>query len=84
MSTTTITIGACFGHWRVASVTGRAATCQCRCGTVREVAVAALTSGESARCGCGPLSPSQLEQLRVSKEERQRQRDRDWRPGDRS
>jgi len=82
----TIIPSAKIGHWHVLAVdaTGRRAGCRCRCGTVREVSVAALLSGESTSCGCGPLSLSQVEQLRVSKVERQRRRDRDWRPGERS
>ena len=84
---TTITAGATVGHWLVLAIdaTGRRVGCRCRCGTVREVSVEALVSGENASCGCEPLSPSQLERLRVSREEQQRGRDlKNWRPGDRS
>ena len=70
------------GHWLVLAVdaTGRRAGCRCRCGTVREVSVAALTSGTSTSCGCAALSREQVESLRVSKVEQQRRRERDWRP----
>ena len=61
----TIIPGAEVGHWLVLAVdaTGRRAGCRCRCGTVREVSVAALTSGTSTSCGCAPLSSEQVESL---------------------
>jgi hypothetical protein len=45
--------GVFFGNWEVLSVEDRRATCRCRCGTVRTLAISALERGEAARsCGC--------------------------------
>jgi hypothetical protein len=63
----TITIGQQFGAWEVLSLdaTGRRAGCRCRCGTVREVAVAALTDGTSRSCGCARPTAEQVAALRA-------------------
>jgi hypothetical protein len=84
--TATITIGSTIGHWRVATVNARAATCQCRCGAVRVLSVASLIDGTAApSCGCAPLTSPQLEALREETEQHQRRRDlKDWRPGGRT
>jgi hypothetical protein len=63
----TVTIGQQFGAWEVVGVdaTGRRAGCRCSCGTVRTVAVAALTDGTSRSCGCVPLTVEQGAALRA-------------------
>jgi hypothetical protein len=63
----TVTIGQQFGSWEVLGLdaTGRRAGCRCRCGTVRQVAVAALTDGTSRSCGCTPLTIAQGNTLRA-------------------
>jgi hypothetical protein len=77
---TTIAAGATFGSWRVASVNGRAATCVCRCGTARVIAVDAIANGSAApSCGCAPLTTPQIEARREEVEQRQRRRDLKWR-----
>jgi hypothetical protein len=83
--THTIIPGAPVGHWLVLAVdaTGRRADCRCRCGTVREVSVAALVNGESTSCGCAPLTTPQLEALRQEAGQELRRRElKNWRPGD--
>ena len=68
--------GTRFGHWVIVQITGRAALVQCRCGSVRRVALDALTSGTSVSCGCFGASRA----VRKEAEARQRQRDqRNWR-----
>jgi hypothetical protein len=83
---TTPAAGATFGHWRGVKVDGRAATCVCRYGTARVIAVDAIANGTAApSCGCTPLTSPQIEARREEVEQRQRRREqRDWRPGDRS
>ena len=77
-----ITPGAKVGNWLVASVSGRAATCQCGCGAIRVISTASLLDGSAApSCGCAPLSPRQIAQQRGEAERQQRQRElRGWRP----
>jgi hypothetical protein len=78
--TPTITTGTTFGHWRVAAVNGRIATCQCCCGAIRTIAVAALADGTaSPSCGCAPLTAPQLEALRQEAEQELRRRELNWR-----
>ena len=79
-------IGKRFGHWMVITVTGRRATCQCRCGTIRVISIDALESGNApSSCGCSRMPSKEIEKLRDEKAEWERQRDlKDWRPGDRS
>jgi hypothetical protein len=48
----TITTDAQIGRWRILTVVHRRALARCDCGTVREVAVAALEDGSSTSCGC--------------------------------
>jgi hypothetical protein len=84
MSTAAITIGQQFGSWEVLGLdaTGRRVGCRCSRGTVRQVAVAALTSGASTSCGCAPLSAEQGDTLRAEAARRRWERDAGtWRPG---
>jgi hypothetical protein len=84
MSTAAITIGRQFGAWEVLGLdaTGRRAGCRCSCGTVRQVAVAALASGASTSCGCTPLSAEQGDALRAEAAGRRWKRGLgSWRPG---
>ena len=48
----TIAIDAKIGCWRVLRVVHRRALCRCDCGSVREVAIAALEDKSSLSCGC--------------------------------
>src|SRR5208337_3140979 len=47
-------VGRLYGAWVVAAVDaiGRRATVVCKCGETRQVAIEALTAGESVSCGC--------------------------------
>lgn len=46
--------GKTFGYWKVIKYAGNLRwTCQCKCGTVRDVLTQALKSGRSKSCGCG-------------------------------
>jgi hypothetical protein len=73
---TTITPGATFGNWRVVSIGGRGALCQCRCGTTRAVAIAALLDNSAApSCGCQRLTSSQIEALRTETDRQRRERE---------
>ncbi len=47
-------VGRLYGAWVVAAVDafGRRATVVCKCGVARQVAINALTAGESVGCGC--------------------------------
>ena len=54
--TGTIEVDTKIGDWRVLRVAHRRALCRCRCNQVHEVAIEALTSGESTSCGCSELS----------------------------
>jgi hypothetical protein len=74
-----ITPGATINNWLVASVNGRAATCQCKCGSLRVISIASLLDRTAApSCGCAPPSRGQAAQQRT---EAGRQRDlRGWRP----
>jgi hypothetical protein len=77
-----MTVGATlFGSWAVLSIdsTRKRAACRCVCGTVRMVSIEALESGTSTSCGCQQLSAA----LREEKALRRRQRNYDWRPGER-
>lgn len=69
--------GSIFGSWSVVATdpTGKRATCQCRCGRVRQVAIAALESGESTSCGCSPMTPAQGAALRDEVARQRRLRD---------
>jgi hypothetical protein len=80
--TPTITTGTTVGHWRVAAVNGRVAACQCCCGAIRTIAVAALADGSaSPSCGCTLLTAPQHEALRQEAEQELRRRDlKDWKP----
>ena len=76
MSSDTVTAGSRFGFWTVVQTAGRAALVQCACGSVRRVAIDALTTGVSTSCGCYG------ESYVVRTEIRQRQRQREqtnWR-----
>jgi hypothetical protein len=74
-------IGAKIGFWTVVNVIGRRATCQCRCGVIRVVAIDALQSGSSTSCGCAPITSAQSEALRREAEQQQRRRElRRWKP----
>jgi hypothetical protein len=75
-----------FGSWIVisADATGKRAGCRCACGTVRVIAVEALTSGASTSCGCQRLAPDQSRALRDEAARLRLRRNHDWRPGDRS
>jgi hypothetical protein len=53
---TSITVDMKVGHWRVLRVVHRRALCRCDCGSVREVAIAALEDKSSLSCGCSALS----------------------------
>jgi hypothetical protein len=57
-------------HWQVLRIDrlGKRATCRCKCGVVREVAIADLQSGVSQSCTCRPLTDKQVAAL---KQERQ-------------
>ena len=68
-------VGALYGYWTVVHVDPQTkrATCQCRCGVVRQVSLSALVRGESTGCGCAkplgtPPKPEQVAKLP------------DWRP----
>jgi hypothetical protein len=70
-----------FGAWTVVKADGKRAVCRCRCGTVRAIAVDALTSGTSTSCGCAPLARDHAAARRAEAAQRQLRRDlRDWRP----
>ncbi len=74
-----ISIGQQFAAWSViccTDPTGKRATCQCRCGKVRAVAIAALLDGSSTSCGCAPLSRAQSAALRD--EAARQRRAREW------
>jgi hypothetical protein len=59
MSTEPITPGTKIGNWIIASINGRAATCQCTCGSLRVLSVASLIDGSCApSCSCAPLTSS--------------------------
>src|SRR5208337_1941522 len=47
-------VGRLYGAWVVAAVDafGRRATVVCKCGVARQIAIEALTAGESVGCGC--------------------------------
>ena len=46
--------GKTFGYWKVIKYAGNLRwTCQCKCGTIRDVLAQALKSGRSQSCGCG-------------------------------
>lgn len=48
--------GKTFGYWKVIKYAGNLRwTCQCKCGTVRDVLTQALKSGRSKSCGCGGI-----------------------------
>lgn len=48
--------GKTFGYWKVIKYAGNLRwTCQCKCGTVRDVLAQALKSGRSQSCGCGGI-----------------------------
>jgi hypothetical protein len=79
-----VTPGTTIGHWLVLGVNGRRAGCRCRCGIVREISIDALIAGDSTSCGCMPPSAQQSAVMRRDGAERERRRDRDWRPGDRN
>jgi len=82
----TIAVGTPFAAWTVVSIdpTGKRAACRCICGRVQVIAIEALRSGASSSCGCQPLALDQLRERRAEAMQRQRRRDRDWRPGERS
>ena len=46
------TKGTVFGAWVIIGAEGRRAWVRCRCGTMRQMALEALQSGESQSCGC--------------------------------
>ena len=61
--------GAVINSWTIAALdsTGKRALCSCACGTVREIAVAALMDGSSTGCGCRQTPrPRAAPQSRVS------------------
>jgi hypothetical protein len=79
-----VTPGARVGHWRVLGLDGhRRATCQCRCGNIRVLAVDALASGASTSCGCAPPTAEAARKARVEAEQHRRVRElnlKNWRP----
>jgi hypothetical protein len=79
-------VGTNFGGWTVVSTdpTGRRAVCHCACGRVQVIAVEALQRGATTSCSCRPLARDQLREHRAEAAQRRQQRDRDWRPGERS
>jgi hypothetical protein len=81
MSVSAVAPGQRFGLWTVlgADYSSRRASCQCRCGVVRQATFYALLNGESRGCG-GCTRPTKDEMNRV-KHERRRGRLVDWRPG---
>jgi hypothetical protein len=78
-----IAAGVKVGSWLVARIEGRAATCQCRCGSLRVLVVASLVDGSAApSCGCQPLSPGEVAQQRSEAARQRLRRDlKGWRPG---
>ena len=80
----TTKIGQHFAHWTIVDIdeAGRRAICECVCGNHRALFVAALVDGSAATsCGCRALSRQQRDEQYAEVEQRQRRRDRDWRPG---
>jgi hypothetical protein len=77
----TIAAGARARYWQILLVdpTGKRATCRCRCGEIRLVAVVDLQSGASSSCGCLLLSPVQRRAISEAKAEQQQRRNHDWR-----
>ncbi len=73
-----------FGSWTVVclDVTKRRATCQCRCGAIRIVAVEALENGVSTSCGCVAMTRERIQAMKDETAARRRQREQnvDWRP----
>lgn len=81
---TTVNIGSKIGNWTVVELQDRRVICQCVCGNFRSLFVAALVDGSAATsCGCRALSRQQRDEQYAEVEQRQRRRDRDWRPGER-
>ena len=61
MTDESIAAGVTINNWLVASVNGRAATCQCKCGSLRVISIASLLDGTAApSSGCAPLSSEQV------------------------
>ena len=77
--TATVAIDAVIGHWRILNIAHRRALCRCRCGQVREVAIAALADGTTS-CGCAPTSLVNHRTLDEVRRERQRRQNFDWLP----
>jgi hypothetical protein len=78
--------GAAFGSWTITSIdaSGKRATCVCVCGVARVISVQALKSGSAApSCGCAAPTREHIKAIREEATRRRRQRDHDWRPGER-
>ena len=77
-----VPVGSKFGHWQILSTANRRALCRCKCGEIREVAVAALEDGSSISCGCAPLSNKQRRAIHNEKKLRRAERNlSSWGPG---
>jgi hypothetical protein len=82
----TIAPGAAFGSRAIASIdaSGKRATCVCVCGVTCVISVQALESGSAASsCGCAVPTREHIKAIREEATQRRRQRDHDWRPGER-
>ena len=73
-STALLPAGRRFGHWRIVNLDplGRRACCWCRCGVVRQVAVADLLAGRSNSCGCVALPATEYRARREEEQARRR------------
>jgi hypothetical protein len=75
----TITPGARVHHWLIVAVDGRRATCRCRCGEVRVIALDALADGHCTSCGCSTPTPEKMKALREDYKDQKRRKNFNWR-----
>jgi hypothetical protein len=66
-------------NWQIIAVDGRRATCRCRCGEIRIIAVDALAEGHCTSCGCSTPTPQKMAALREGYKDQKRRRDFSWR-----